>query len=416
MAVSAYFAIKIVVGLALLKLSSAMLSVADFTIFTQFLLFSALLNMVAVGGSQTGLIRQVAASEDSLTIERAQGGAFAIWGGACAIFGAGSILLAVPISHLLVDDPGYGWAVQVVAVLSILSGPGQIYGALLSGRGRAALSLLAQALGLAVGGGGALWMLSRSDALGAVFAFTAGPIVTSFVGMVLARKMDLAVLGRFDDVRREVRRLVGYSGSFVTVASFSAFMFFVLRYLYRDIFGVEALSQWLVANRISDTTTQLLGLYMVQIFLPTYTRSRNSDKAAKILVTSWFVATAVMTSFLAAFAVAPELFVRTFLSQQYLPAIPGIMLYMLGDILRVSASLAMHTAFAEARLRRYIGIEVATVCLFAVLMASLTFSKFANAPFVAYPMAYGLASAVLLVIGLRRLASSSAALPDAKQA
>jgi hypothetical protein len=40
---------------------------------------------------------------------------------------------------------------------------------------------------------------------------------------------------------------------------------FALRYLYRQTFGPRDLGYWLAANRISDVTTSLLGLFMTQV-------------------------------------------------------------------------------------------------------------------------------------------------------
>ena len=68
--VPAYFCFRIASGLLLLKLSASFLSVDDFATFMQFLLFASLLNMVAVGGTQNGLIRQAAAASDAAMASR----------------------------------------------------------------------------------------------------------------------------------------------------------------------------------------------------------------------------------------------------------------------------------------------------------------------------------------------------------
>jgi O-antigen/teichoic acid export membrane protein len=395
-AVPSFFIIKIIVGIAVLKVSAASLSKYDFMIFSQIFLLSALLNMIAVGGAQTGLIRQVAsASHDRAAIAKAQGAAFGIWAIAVVMLGIAAWPLAGSISILLTGDATYAWTIPLVVLLSLLSGPGQIYGAILTGSGHAAIGLTAQAIGLVMGSVAALILLRDQLPVDAVMAFTLGPVIAGAISGLAIRRFAFRWLGSFADVRTQISLLMRYSGAFVVTASFSPLSFFVLRYFYREAFGAEALNSWLVASRISDTTTQLLGLFMVQIFLPMYTRADGND-AWKIVIRSWVGASAAMSCFLVAFLVAPELIVRTFLSPTYLPAIPAIRIYMLGDILRVSSSLLMFAAFARGRLMRYIGIEFAVAATIFMITIGLIAAGRNDAPFVGYFVTHLVATVVLV--------------------
>ena len=64
-----FFALRIGCALILLKLAASRLSVAGFADFSQYLAFASLMTLLAVGGSQNGLIRQVAAARDRADLE-----------------------------------------------------------------------------------------------------------------------------------------------------------------------------------------------------------------------------------------------------------------------------------------------------------------------------------------------------------
>src|SRR5687768_15584602 len=110
--VPAYFALRVASGLLLLKLSASFLPVSGFTVFAQFMLFAAVLNMVSVGGIQNGLIRQAAAVQDDAALARTQGAALAIWTVAGPILLLPIALGSTHISSVLVDT-GEHWPVVI---------------------------------------------------------------------------------------------------------------------------------------------------------------------------------------------------------------------------------------------------------------------------------------------------------------
>jgi len=393
LALPAYFGIKVLAGLLLLKLSAAFLPVASFSVFSQFLLFAALLNMLAIGGAQNGLIRQFAATSAAGDHARIRNAGLAIWAGAVLILGIPSILLAHPIAQFLAGEPGLWWVVPAVTLTTLLSGPGQIFCSMLTGFGRMAASLMAQALGLAVSTAGAMIGLIHHDAASAVVAFSAGPLVTLLMAGWMVRRHHVP-RGALDHVLGEVRLLLGYSAAFAILAVLNAAIPFALRYLYRDAFGAEQLSYWMAASRVSDTTTQLMALYLVQLFIPRYAAAEG-EKRERALRESWLTASGIMLGFLLVFAVASHLLVRLFLARSFLPATPFILGYMTGDIFRATVATAMYAAFARARLARYVLLEAGALTLFAAIMIGLISLGRADAPMIAYPLAY-----VLCAVGI----------------
>jgi len=97
-----------------------------------------------------------------------------------------------------------------------------------------------------------------------------------------------------------------------------------------------------------------------------------------------------------------EPLVRLFLSAAFVPAIPGIRLYMLGDFFRVWVSLSMFCAFAAGKPGRYAAIEIATIAIMVGIMLLLMGSGQVWAPQIAYAAAYGI---MALLLGSRQLLS-----------
>lgn len=393
--IPAFFGVKVVSGLLLLKFSAVYLSVPCFTVFSQLLLFSALLNMVSVGGSQNGIIRQVAANSGEHLVPDISAAAFAIWAGASALILVISLGFASNIAGFLTGSNQHAWAIIWVAILSVAGSPGQIFCSILTGMGRSAKSLLAQGCGLACGTIAASALLVAKEPAWAVIGFCGGQVLTAMIAALLLGRVDMT-RAHVERIVLEVKALCRYSAAFVTVALTSSLTLFALRFAYRESFDAEQLGYWMVANRISDTSTQFLGLYMSQIFLPTYAAHIGDAAGKRILKQNWAIATATMAALPLAFLTAPEFFLSLFLSVKYVPAISAITIYMVGDALRATTSLAVHAAFAKARLARYILIEISSLGLFAAFaLAAIKMGK-AGGPIVSYAIAYGIAAILIL--------------------
>ena len=362
----AFFGLKVLLGLMLVKLSAQTLGVPAFALFSQFFLFLALLNTVASAGVQNGLIRQIAGARDEVVARTAFKGAVRIW----LCVGAALVMLILgrdSIATLLVSDGHQGWIVPWLVVTAVVGGLGQIYSAVLVGTGRSGVNVVCQALGLIASTAAAVVFLFRGAAAWSVIAFAVGSLMTPLCGWLAVRRTAIVAPGETQGLATEVRWLLGYSGTFVVVAVLMPSALFGLRYIYRRHFGVEFLSDWLVANRVSDVSTQLLGLFMVQWFLPKVTPIAGAAAGRKLIITTFLVGSATMGSFVAIFFVGSKIFVPLLLSRTYVPATPFIIAYMAGDAIRVSGSIALYYALARRRLLTYVAIEASSVALFSVI-------------------------------------------------
>ena len=382
-----FFLLKIGAAVVLLVASTAWLRVAEFAEFTQLGILAALINLAAVGGAQNGLVQLAAIAGDNGAIARAQGAALAIWAVVACALGLTAIWLRSPLSILLVGHEQAADAALSVVLITLAAGPGQIITSILTGRQRPGPSLLAQGLGLIAGSAGALWLLSRGEARGAAVAFAAGSLVTmaaSFALHALTRQPRPS----FVDLRFETRRLLAFSGSTAAVIVFISVVLFGLRALYRDAFGMEMLGHWLAANRISDTTTQFLSLALIQLFVPRFGAANGRDEEHRLILWAWGIGVVVMGSGLVVFALASEPIVELVLSTSFVPAIPAILLYMAGDVMRVWTALLSYALIARGRPVLFAAIEVGTVALMAGLTLAGIAMNVVLAPMYAYLIAY----------------------------
>lgn len=392
-----YFAIRVLSAILLLKLSTLFLDVQAFANFTQFLAFSALLNMAVVGGAQNGLIRQAAAASEA-KLPDVHGAGLAIWAISVPVLGVPALLFSRQISHVLTGSSDFGGEIVALTVLSLAAGPGQVCWSVLSGRKMVAQSLGAQSIGTLTGTAAAAWFIVRGDYSAAALGFAGGPLVGTLAALPCAAQLPL----KWRPTRRGLGELLGYSAAIASTLGFSAITLFALRSVYREQFGATELGYWLAANRISDMSTQFIGLLMLQAFVPKLATASDQHERRRLILRYGSIGAALMGAALLLFVVASGPLVHVFLSSSYVPAIPGIRLYMTGDFLRVWASLAMFTAFASGKPGRYAAIEIATMGLMAVLALLLMALGEVHAPQIAYAAAYGITALIVGVAPLLR--------------
>ena len=405
--VPAFFGLRVASALVLLKLSASFLPVAGFSVFSQLMLFAALLNVLALCGAQNGVIRQAAAAHTGEELARTQAAAFTLWGAAVVLALPAVLIAGGLISNILVDSPAQATVVLGITALALAGAPGQIWCALLTGRKRVARSLTAQAAGLIVGAAAAGWRIMAHDPPGAALAFASGSLVTTAVSLPFALQLGLPLIPRGFSWA-PVRTLLGYSAAFAATTGYASVVLFGLRWVYRGHFGATQLGYWLAANRVSDMSTQLLGLFMIQVFVPHMAMTHDEGRRRAILIRCWAVAACVMTGFVAVFSLTSGLLIHLFLSDAYLPAAGAIRTYMIGDVLRVWPSLAMYTAFANGRPLRYAGIEAAALTVMAVVATALTSAGDPAAPQLGYVVAYAISAAVVSAAFLLRPAPEPA--------
>lgn len=403
-AISTFFGLKLALGLVLIGMSSKYLPIAGFVTFSQLFLFFALLSTVSAAGVQNGLTRQIAIADCNVANENsAAAAAFRVWAVASLIALGAATLLRRPISELLVSDGTLASVVPAVTLIASAGGFGILACAILNGRRRAPTSLLLQSAGLVVSGALCIWRLFEGDAVGAVLGYSAGPLATSVLAGLVLRRTGISFVPAIRSSRGEIRRLLAYSLVFLAIAVIMPSTLFALRHIYREWFGTALLGYWLVANRVSDVTSQVLGLYMAQVFLPQAAHETDPSRSRRLIARTLVLGSAVMLGGWAVFMIGAPFFVGTFLSAAYLPAIPFISGYLLGDGLRVTSSLTTYLMQARGRLAAAIGVEAATAALLAAYLVGLSLLGRAEAPYWAYPAAHGTMGLILSALGVARL-------------
>jgi hypothetical protein len=114
------------------------------------------------------------------------------------------------------------------------------------------------------------------------------------------------------------------------------------------------------------------------------------------------------------FSFAGRALVSLFLSDAFLPAVPIIRIYLLGDVLTVWAALAMYTAFARGKPGQYAAIEMATITMMALIAIALMAMGNSRAPQLAYVAAYAV-TAIFVTIAFVWSSDKSAGSPTARK-
>ncbi len=411
--VPAYFVFKIASAILLLKVCASYLTVSGYGEFAQLVQFGTVLNLLAVGGAQNGLIRQSAAAGDEAQLGGIHGAALMIWIAAALLLLVPLSLASKWVSSVLVGNPDAWPTVIAITALSLAAGPGQIWCSILSGRKRVATSLVAQASGLFVGTAAATVFIVLGQPHAAAIAFAGGSLLTLIVAGRAVSLLRLKIASRAVAIG-QVLPLIRYSAALAATSGYTALVLFGLRSFYRHQFGATALGFWIAANRISDMSNQLLGLFIIQFYVSHVTGLDDRTERRGFILRCWAAAAALMTLALLVFSVAGRELVSLFLSDAFLPAVPIIQTYLLGDVLTVWASLAMYTAFARGRPGRYAAIEMATISLMAVIAIALMAMGNPRAPQLAYVAAYAV-TAIVVTIAFVWSSNKSAGSPTARK-
>lgn len=400
------FACKVLLGALLLAVSARMLTVPEFTDFAQFTLWFSLVSTTAAAGLQNGIIRQVAGT--SLTSDekaRSVSAALSIWILISTLLIALSQPFSGAIADLLVGHQRSAWAVPVLTVLAIVAAVGQILCAVLTGEGRAARSASAQVTGLVLGSALAVHQLWHGFPERAAIGYGLGAQATVALAWLALRRPGSMRLRMAGANWADFRSMMGYSSIFVVSATAMPLILLALRPIYREAFGSDALGLWIAAQRISDVNTQLLGLYMVQVFLPAISASSDVSTRLRLASQAALMGGGLMLTSLFSFLVFAEFWVDLLLSPAYRAAIPMIQAFLLGDVLRTSLSVLLYSLLALGVRKTYIAIELAYVLLFAIVTLGMTHFSLQMAPGYAYVSALLVVTVGLLAWRVRVMLS-----------
>lgn len=393
-----YVGVKVAVGILIIKASAHFLSVAGFAAFSQLLFLAALLNMISAFGVQNGLARQIAIAPDEEAESRTRSAAVAIWSLASTVICTLAIALRSHVAVWLTGDTADSWAIPAIAAGCAASGGGLIYGAILAGKKRPEIALAANMTGVLLGAGFAGVLLADGRSAAAVVAFVAGQAISWPLCWLAARTPRHRT--RVDVRWGEIAKLLHFSWSFLLVATLTPCGLFLARYVYREYFGAIALGEWIVANRISDMTTQVLGIYLAQSFLPVLAAA--TPREGRRMIRNVFLGSqAAFVAALTVFSAAPIFWTNIFLSAEFTSAVRFIQFYMLGDIFRAAVAVAAHAALAHRHVGVYVLVELVPMAVFVCATLIGSSWGFVEAPAMSYLVVYAIAWAVLISIFLR---------------
>lgn len=364
-----FFSIKTISGALILVVSARWLPTGDFAAFSQFGFLIGLLNLFSAGGLQSAVIREAAsAGQDWPRLGTVAGGALAVSAGGGLVLLVAAVFASAWISEILVAHTRDGGLVIACAAAALIAGLGQIGCAYLSGTGHLQRSIVAQSIAILIATLATVIALTVGSYQLAVAALSVG-LAMSLPAMILvtprAVRRDLPRHLRVN--RNEVRRLVQFASAFLATAALMPTALFLLRDHYREVFGITLLAYWLAANRISDVTTQFIGLYMSQIYVPEVARAQPATGAIIARYRRHLAgAAAIMVIGFVVFALAPTFFVSLVVGPGMAAASGIVLLYLAGDVLRTWPSINANHLIAKRRVPLYVGLEVANVVFFAI--------------------------------------------------
>lgn len=387
--VSAFFALRVVTGMVLLSLSAKQEQAALFVVYSQFFLAYALLNLVTAGCFQSGIIREIAKisagkNPQVLTLENV------IATGLAATAVLGSLILCIctilksEIAVQLVGNAKYSNLVMVLVVCSLFSALGQMGCAILTGFGRSSLSLTIQGVAITIATASSAWGLLNSNVTFAVSAFAIGGTL-NLISVIFIHRMRNIISRLFFHFSGELLGILfRNSGSYILAACAMPITLFILRPYYSAKFGVIGLSDWLLANRISDFSSQFIGIYMSQIYLHEISVSVDKINDRNIILKSFLVLFIPMSSILIFFYIFSNEILNSILLSKSNIIKDFILLYLLGDIVRILPSMMYFTCVSKNKNLTGAGLELINSVFFIFIFFILMSFNYAAFPAYSY--------------------------------
>lgn len=401
-AVVGFFVVKAAVGLLILTASAKQLPVAEFATFSQLFLFLSLLGSVAGAGVQNGVIREMAAAHGDHHKQRMViFASLLLWACFAVTVIIPLLLFREAIGIILIGTGGVAQALALLVIVSLAAGAGTLLCSALSGAGNAPFSMFIQGVGLVVGGALALCRLDAGDAVGAVMGYALGTIFTAAFAIWAARRWLNPRGLKLLEICGQAKDLLGYASTFLVVVSALPLVLFGVRYVYRLEFGAEWLSLWLVANRVSDVSTQVLGLYLSQVFLPEMTRAAASGVRLRVITRTLMLGAAISATGAFIFSIGSAPIIHFALSDHYQGALPFILGYLVGDVFRIGGNVALYSALAARKLALFAIIEVTLAILVGCAILFGIFLKYPSAAYWGYVSAHVISFCVVILLARR---------------
>jgi O-antigen/teichoic acid export membrane protein len=386
-------------GLLIIKMMVSRLGPDAFGQLGQLMAVTAIASMFAGGGVTNALIPALASAETLESRQQRLTAAVKVYLAESAMASIILIFASGLLSRVLLGRDDLGWVFFLLAGSHWLIGGGNLMQAVLSVLQRTRSIVLMNVIGTAVGVILFGWLVRRYGFSGAACGIV---LLPAMVG--LAACLGVAILPapwrrlNWTGPMADLTGLLSYSGVMLISASAVPTGQLVVREMMGARVGWTDVGYWQSVLKISDVYMQFIGTVMVYYALPRLSEKRTIDdlnlefgKVCRPLL-------ALMGAGLLIIYLARDLIIRVLFNEAFMPAQNYFLPQIIGDLLRMSAS--MYVYYALSRGARLIPIvfefvQMAGLILFSYLLLP-TFGGLA--PAYSYTITCGILLAAMLVM------------------
>ncbi len=394
--------IKALGGLFIIKIIALKLGPTSFGQLGQLMTLVAITSNFAGGGVGNALIQALSANPDMAVRQRKLGAAFKIFGATSAFMMIALLLFSHSLSFYILDRPDMGWVFVTLAGTQWLVGISNTLLSVLSALKKVRTIVVVNSIGTILATGLFVTLLLNGHFEGAALGFVLYPAVTGLIGLIvwLTRLPPDWRKPLWLTHQSDLKQLLSYSVVMVVTVSAVPFGQIVVRDYFGAHEGWQYVGYWQGVMKVSDVYMQFISLCLSYYALPRFSAHRDKQdlshefsRILKLLLAMMFVGTASLY-------VLRDFAIRVLFSADFAPMRDYFLPQMLGDFMRVAASVFIFYGLSRGARMMPIVFEIMQACGLMAFTFLLTPVLHQVAPVWAFMITCGFS--LLLMIGMRQ--------------
>ncbi|WP_052652734.1 O-antigen translocase [Pandoraea oxalativorans] len=391
-------AVRILVGLLIVKSMAWHLGPQAFGMLGQMMTVVAIASMFAGGGTALGLTKQLSEPvSEAIKLQRL-GSAMVIYVAVSSIVTIVLVFGSRAFARSLLDDAGSMVVIWALAVGYWLVGIYSVVQSIFSSRQDVRSLVALNIVGALAGAAVFLTLLYGFGFIGAAFGLVAMPAINGLSALLFARiRLPVPWLKlQWNPNWESARELLAYGGVMLVSAAAVPMAQLAMRNMLGERLGWDQVGYWQGVLKISDVYFQFVGVVLTSFILPKFAAARSIKQIDGILRSIFSTLLPLAVVMLISVYLLRNIIIELLFSRSFFPMTDLFLPQVLGDFIRICGSIIAYIFLARGWRR----IAIASELLQAIVLLVGTWLLVGRVGIMAPIYAYCVSATLTLVLML----------------
>ncbi|VVE81581.1 O-antigen translocase [Pandoraea sputorum] len=353
-------AVRILVGLLIVKSMAWHLGPQAFGMLGQMMTVVAIASMFAGGGTALGLTKQLSEPVSEAAKLQRLGSAMVIYVAVSSIVTIVLVFGSRAFARSLLDDAGSMVVIWALAVGYWLVGIYSIVQSIFSSRQDVRSLVALNIVGALAGAAVFLTLLYGFGFIGAAFGLVAMPAINGLSALLFARlRLPVPWLRlQWNPNWESARELLAYGGVMLVSAAAVPMAQLAMRNMLGERLGWDQVGYWQGVLKISDVYFQFVGVVLTSFILPKFAAARSIKQIDGILRSIFSTLLPLAVVMLISVYLLRNIIIELLFSRSFLPMTDLFLPQVLGDFIRICGSIIAYIFLARGWRRIAIASEL----------------------------------------------------------